>query len=67
MEKPLSVKREDFLATLVNAVNGCELPPCVCYEVLRGVAAEVETLAKRQYETDKAAWEKAQKEGDEGD
>lgn len=61
MEKPLSLKREDFLAALVKAVNECELPPCVCHEVLCGVTAEVEGLAKRQYEADKAAWEKEQK------
>lgn len=62
MEKPLSIKREEFLAALVQVINDCGLPPCVCSEVIRGVAADVETVARRQLENDRKAWEAAQKE-----
>lgn len=62
MEKPLSLKREDFLATLVKAVNDSGLPACVCLEVMRGMTDEVARLAASQLEKDKAAWEAAKKE-----
>lgn len=67
MDKPLSLKRKDFLAALVKVVNECGLPPCVAFEALRGVTAEVEALVKKQEEADAAEWEKAQKEGESGD
>lgn len=62
MEKPLSVKREDFIKTLVDVINGSDLPSCVAYEILRDITREAEALARRQYEADKKAWEESQKE-----
>jgi len=57
MEKPLSIKREEFIQTLVKAVNDCSLPPCVALEVLKGIVQEVAQVAQNQLEADRAAWE----------
>ena len=62
MEKPLSIRREDFLQTIIDSVNGSGLPPFIVLEVLRSVTAEVESLAKKQYEADRKAWEESQAE-----
>lgn len=67
MDKPLSLKRRDFLAAIIAAINESNLPPCVAFEVLRGVTVEVENLAKKQEDADAAEWAKAQKEGESGD
>lgn len=67
MDKPLSLKRRDFLTAVIKAVNESGLPPCVIFEVLRGVTGEVENLAKKQEEADAAEWAKSQKEGEDGD
>lgn len=52
MEKPLSLKREDFLQSIIEDVNKSGLPACVALEVLKGIVNEVALLAKRQYEQD---------------
>ena len=62
MEKPLSLKREDFVNKMVGAVNECGLPPCVALEVMKAVTAEVEKLAQQQYQKDLAEYEAAEKE-----
>lgn len=63
MEKPLSIKREEFLQRIITAVNESDLPPCVALDVMKGVTEEVANLARRQYEADKKAY--AEKEATE--
>lgn len=70
MEKPLSVKREEFLQAIVKAVNEAELPAFVALEVLKGVTAEAANVAQRQLEAERKAYydslaEKAEKEAKE--
>lgn len=57
MEKPLSIRREDFIQALIKTVNECGLPPCVALEVLKGIVQEVAQAAQNQLEADRAAWE----------
>ena len=63
MEKPLSVRREDFAQSLISAVNGSGLPACMALDVLKSLTAEVEALARKQYEADKKQYEESLKEG----
>ena len=65
MEKPLSIKREDFVAAVVKAINECGLPPCVCLEVMQKMTEEVERLASSQLQRDKKLWEESRKEATE--
>lgn len=62
MEKPLSIKREDFVEAIVKAVNESGLPPCVCLEVMTKMTEEVAKLAQSHLERDKKLWAEAQKE-----
>lgn len=66
MEKPLSMKREDFIQALIKTVNECGLPPFAAFEILRDITREAEALARRQLELDKKAWEESQKEAEDG-
>ena len=56
MEKPLSVKREEFLQAIVKAVNEAELPAFVALEVLKGITAEAANVAQRQLEAERKAY-----------
>lgn len=56
MEKPLSVKREEFLQAIVKAVNEAELPAFIALEVLKGVTAEAANVAQRQLEAERKAY-----------
>lgn len=59
MEKPLSLRRDDFAKDLVSLVNGSGLPAFVCADILRQAAAEAGEIAVQQLASDRAAWEKA--------
>lgn len=56
MEKPLSVKREEFLQAIVKAVNEAELPAFVALEVLKAVTAEAANVAQQQLEAERRAY-----------
>lgn len=56
MEKPLSVKRDEFLQAIVKAVNEAELPAFIALEVLKGVTAEAANVAQRQLEAERKAY-----------
>lgn len=56
MEKPLSVKREEFLQAIVKAVNEAELPAFIALEVLKGVTAEAASVAQKQLEAERRAY-----------
>ena len=64
MEKPLSIKREEFCRGLIELVNGSALPPCVALEVLRGITDSVAALARKQYEQDLKAYAEQKEAGD---
>ena len=56
MEKPLSVKREEFLLAIVNAINNSGLPPFMVYDVMKDITSNVERLAREQLEADKKSY-----------
>lgn len=58
MEKPISVKRVEFMNMLSQAINLSELPPCIVADVLQLVLTQVSELARQQLEKDKQEWEK---------
>ena len=53
MEKPLSVKRDEFCQAIIKAVNESGLPAFVALEVLRGITQEAANAAQRQLEEDR--------------
>lgn len=59
MEKPLSIKREEFVKGLIALINGCGLPPFAVLDVMQKMTGEIERLTAQQYEADKKAWEES--------
>lgn len=64
MNKPLTIARQEFAESLINIINGAELPAFVVSGVLKETLAEVDKIAAQQYENDRQQWEK--EKADEG-
>ena len=56
--KPLSVARQEFIDHLVNDVNNCQLPLFVIEPILQDILYSVRSAAQKQYEAEKAQYEK---------
>jgi hypothetical protein len=63
MEKPLSIKREEFVQNLVALINNSGLPVFVAADILSQIASDANQLAREQLAKDKAAWAKEQEDG----
>ena len=61
MEKPLSIKREDFIKALIMLINECGLPPFVVLDVVQKMTSEIERLTAQHLESDRKAWEESLK------
>ena len=62
MNKPITVARQDFAEGLVELINNSELPAFVMTEILKSCMGELAILSQKQYEAEKAEWEKSQKD-----
>lgn len=56
--KPLTVAREEFVNALVELCNNAQLPFFVIESVLKDVLQEVHAASVKQYEAEKAEYEK---------
>ena len=56
--KPITVARGDFATALVELCNNAQLPFFVIESVLKDVLQEVHAASVKQYEADKAEYEK---------
>lgn len=57
MDKPFSILCEEFRQELTNLINNSGLPPFVIESVLKNYINEVSSLARNQYQVDKARYE----------
>lgn len=57
MDKPFSMLYEEFRQGLTNLINNSGLPPFVIESVLKNYTNEVNSLARNQYQIDKARYE----------
>lgn len=64
MNKPLTVAKQDFTESLVNLINGAELPAFVLRNVLAEIDTKLAELERQQYMNDKQAWDESLKEGE---
>ena len=64
MIKPSTILRQEFIDAEVKLINESGLPAFVLIDILERTVAELRQLEVQQYEADKAAWEVAQKEGE---
>ena len=58
MNKPLSVATEEFKMELVGLINNSALPVCVVELVLQNYLTEIRALSQKQYQSEKAEYEK---------
>ncbi len=56
--KPITVAREEFAHSLVELCNNAQLPFFVMESVLKDVLQEVHAASVKQYEADKAEYDK---------
>lgn len=57
MEKPITLKRQEFIEELVKLVNASGLPAFAVAEALSNCLAEVRQLVNLQLDQDRKAWE----------
>lgn len=57
MDKPLSVRRQEFIESLVNLVNTSGLPPFVMEPIIGNVHVSVQKLVGETYRKEKAIYE----------
>jgi hypothetical protein len=55
--KPITLIRQEFVDTLVEEINNCQLPMFVIEPILQDLLDQVKVAAQKQYETDKAQYE----------
>ena len=59
MNKPSTIIYEEFKQNLANLINTSGLPAFIIEPVLRDYLSEVKAMAQRQYQMDKAEYDKA--------
>lgn len=57
MDKPFSMLYEEFRQEFANLINNSGLPPFVIESVLKNYINEVNSLARKQYQIDKAKYD----------
>ena len=55
--KPITLIRQEFVDTLVDEINNCQLPMFVIEPILQDLLDQVKSAAQKQYEVDKAQYE----------
>jgi len=63
--KPITLIRQEFVDTLVEKINNCQLPMFVIEPILQDLLDQVKVVVQKQYETDKAQYEAQLKEVEE--
>lgn len=64
IEKPITIVRQEFIDTISNDINNCNLPLFVIEPILRDMYLEVKSLFQKQYELEKAEYEQRMQMGD---
>lgn len=55
--KPITLIRQEFVDTLVEEINNCQLPMFVIEPILQNLLNQVKVAAQEQYEADKIQYE----------
>ena len=64
ISKPITVARQEFAENIVELINNSGLPAFVALEILKSCEVELNTLAQKQYEQEKAEYEKSLEDKD---
>ena len=55
--KPITLIRQEFVDTLVDEINNCQLPMFVIEPIIQDLLDQVRVAAQKQYEADKIQYE----------
>ena len=55
--KPITLIRQEFVDTLVDEINNCQLPMFVIEPILQDLLDQVKVMVQKQYEADKTQYE----------
>ena len=55
--KPITLIRQEFVDTLVEEINNCQLPMFVIEPILQDLLDQVKVMVQKQYEADKTQYE----------
>ena len=55
--KPITLIKQEFVDTLVEEINNCQLPMFVIEPILQDLLDQVKVAVQKQYEADKAQYE----------
>ena len=61
MNKPITVKYEEFKQKLADVINDCEMPPFMIEPILNEFLIETHNCARQQYLRDKEIYESSSK------
>ena len=62
--KPMSVARDDFIASLSGLIKNSMLPPFILETILRDTYNEIHILSQRQLEIDRENYAKQMKDSE---
>lgn len=65
--KPISIIRKELIDTLTFAINDSHLPAFIVEPILKDMYLEIKSVAQKQYENDKAQYERSLKSCDDED
>jgi len=64
MEKPISMRIQEFKNSLVDLVNNSGLIPVIIEPIIKEIYMEVKTLGQQQFEKEKLEYEKFLQKGE---
>ena len=64
MDKPLTLKRADFMHNLSKAINESGLPAFIIVDILNVITVQMKEIANAQYENDLRAFKEKESEKD---
>ncbi len=59
IKKPITVARQEFIVLISNDINNSNLPLFVIEPILKDIYLEIKSLSQRQYELERAEYEKS--------
>lgn len=62
VDKPISLKRKEYIQAICSITNNCGLPAFVVVDVLDRILIEMRNAADMEIKRDEAMWHKAQQE-----
>ncbi len=61
MDKPITIKRDEFKSSIITIVNHTELPAILMIDILEDVLRAVKDLNIKQEQEERVTWEKSLK------